>query len=59
MAIEVVGQFVSINGQAEQAIETAMRSDKSASVRKKAGWYAPGGTIYQRLRLKKLAHSAV
>jgi HEAT repeat protein len=48
MAIEVVGQFVHTNGAAVQSIEEAMRSDQSAAVRKKAGWYAPGGTIYQR-----------
>jgi hypothetical protein len=48
MAIEVIGQFVHCNPSAVEAIEVAGRSDKSSTVRKKAGWYLPGGTIYQR-----------
>lgn len=48
MAIEVIGQFVHSNSSAVEAIEAAARSDKSSAVRKKAGWYTPGGTIYQR-----------
>jgi HEAT repeat protein len=48
MAIEVVGQYVHTNPSAEEAIEAAARSDGSSAVRKKAGWYAPGGTIYRR-----------
>lgn len=48
MAVEVIGQFVHGNPSAVEAIEAATRSDKSSAVRKKAGWYAPGGTIYNR-----------
>ncbi|WP_443083559.1 HEAT repeat domain-containing protein [Variovorax sp. SRS16] len=48
MAIEVVGQFVHCNPEAVAAIEAAARSDASSTVRKKAGWYAPGGTIHRR-----------
>jgi HEAT repeat protein len=48
MAIEVIGQFVHTNPSAVEAIEAAARSDKSSTVRKKAGWYASGGTIYRR-----------
>lgn len=48
MAIEVVGQFVHHNLSAVGAIEAAARSDESSTVRKKAGWYAPGGPIYRR-----------
>lgn len=48
MAIEVVGQFVHRNPAALAAIETAARSDASSTVRKKAGWYAPGGAIHRR-----------
>jgi hypothetical protein len=30
------------------ALETARARDPSPTVRKKAGWFTPGGTIYQR-----------
>jgi HEAT repeats len=62
MAIEVVGRFAHGNPSAVEAIKNAARSDKSSAVRKKAGWYVPGGTIYQRCLPKgrKLrAHSRV
>jgi len=29
-------------------LQTAHAQDPSPAVRKKAGWFAPGGTIYQR-----------
>ena len=48
MAIEVVGQFVPGEPSALSGVEMAARSDSSPAVRKKAGWYAPGGTIYRR-----------
>ncbi len=50
MAIEVVGQYVHTNALASLAISTALRNDLSATVRKKAGWYAPGGPIHTRTR---------
>ncbi len=48
MAIEVIGQFIHSNSSAVEAIKTAAQSDPSSAVRKKARWYAPGGTIYRR-----------
>jgi hypothetical protein len=48
MAIEVVGRSVHTHPEAALALLNAKRSDLSATVRKKAGWYAPGGPIYQR-----------
>jgi HEAT repeat protein len=47
-AIELVARWVHTNPDAELALLRAKRSDSSPSVRKKAGWYAPGGTIYRR-----------
>jgi hypothetical protein len=49
MAIEVVGGWVHTNAAATAAIRAAQQSDPSAAVRKKAGWYAPGGTIHRRV----------
>jgi hypothetical protein len=48
MAIEVVGQYVHTNLVAERALVDANRNDPSPAVRKKAGWYAPGGPIHRR-----------
>jgi HEAT repeat protein len=48
MAIEVVGQYVHTNPIAERALIEAHRNDSSPAVRKKAGWYAPGGPIHMR-----------
>ena len=50
MAIEVVGQFVHTNALAAVAISTAQRSDENSTVRKKAGWYLPGGPIHRRTK---------
>jgi hypothetical protein len=50
MAIEVVGQFVHANTLAIAAISAARRSDDSATVRKKAGWYLPGGPVHRRTK---------
>jgi hypothetical protein len=50
MAIEVVGHFVHTNALAVAAISAAMQKDKSSTVRKKAGWYAPGGPIHGRTK---------
>ena len=47
-AAELVGKFVHADGRAVAALETAHAQDPSPVVRKKAGWFAPGGTIYQR-----------
>jgi HEAT repeat protein len=48
MAIEVVGQYVHTNPLAERALLEARTNDPSPTVRKKAGWYAPGGPIHIR-----------
>jgi HEAT repeat protein len=50
MAIELVGQFVHANALAIAAISAARRSDESATVRKKAGRYLPGGPIHSRTK---------
>jgi len=48
MAIEVVAQFVHTNALAAAAISAARQNDESSTVRKKAGWYLPGGPIHKR-----------
>ncbi|MER5638058.1 HEAT repeat domain-containing protein [Kitasatospora sp. NPDC002227] len=48
MAAELVGKFVHTDARAEAALEESRRSDPSPAVRKKSGWYAPGGTIHRR-----------
>jgi HEAT repeats/HEAT repeat len=47
-AAELAGKFVHTDSRAASALQTAHAQDPSPSVRKKAGWFAPGGTIYQR-----------
>jgi hypothetical protein len=48
MAAELVGKFVHTDDRAVAALETSRAQDPSPVVRKKAGWFSPGGTIYQR-----------
>ena len=48
MAIEVIGNYVHTSQAAEEALLAAKSADRSPAVRKKAGWYAPGGTIHSR-----------
>jgi HEAT repeat protein len=50
MAIEVVGQFVHTNALAAAAISGAQQGDENPTVRKKAGWYVPGGPIHRRTK---------
>ena len=47
-AAELVGKFVHADGRAVTALETAHAQDPSPVVRKKAGWFTPGGAIYMR-----------
>jgi hypothetical protein len=47
-AAELVGQWAHSDPAARDAITRAATRDPSPSVRKKASWFAPGGTIYQR-----------
>jgi HEAT repeat protein len=48
MAAELAGKFVHTDGRAGTALATAHDRDPSPTVRKKAGWFVPGGTIYKR-----------
>jgi hypothetical protein len=48
MAAELVGKFVHTEGRAVAALETSRTQDPNPTVRKKAGWFTPGGTIYKR-----------
>jgi HEAT repeat protein len=48
MAVEVVGAWVHTHPEAAAALESAVIGDPSPAVRKKASWYAPGGTVYRR-----------
>ncbi|WP_430648704.1 hypothetical protein [Bradyrhizobium neotropicale] len=59
MAIEVVGQFVHTNALAAAAMSSAQQGDENSTVRKKAGWYVPGGPIHRRTkpRLKSISPS--
>lgn len=47
-AIEAVGRSVHEDEAALAAIVRAAAADPSPAVRKKARWYAPGGSIYRR-----------
>jgi hypothetical protein len=47
-AIELVGRWVHTHPEAEAAIVHVRDHDTSPAVRKKAGWYAPGGTIHRK-----------
>src|SRR5262245_11798256 len=47
-AIGLVGRWVHSNPAAESALLRVKTSDPSPAVRKKAGWYLPGGTIYRK-----------
>lgn len=47
-AAELAGKFVHTDSRAVTALETAHAQDPNPTVRKKAGWFAPGGTIYER-----------
>jgi HEAT repeat protein len=50
MAVELVGLWVHGHPAACSAIERAAATDPAPTVRKKASWYAPGGTVYRRTR---------
>lgn len=52
MAIEVVGRWVHTNPGAQAALSKAAGSDLSPTVRKKARWYVPDGTIFRRTAAK-------
>ncbi|MER6130280.1 HEAT repeat domain-containing protein [Streptomyces sp. NPDC001795] len=48
MAAELVGRFARSDARAVAALKTSEDNAPSPAVRKKAGWFAPGGTIYGR-----------
>ncbi|MEU9497814.1 HEAT repeat domain-containing protein [Streptomyces sp. NPDC048196] len=48
MAAELVGKFAHTDVRARTALGSSHTQDPSPAVRKKAGWYLPGGTIYER-----------
>lgn len=50
MAVELVGRFAHGSAGAEAALVRSRDGDASPAVRKKAGWYAPGGTIHRKTR---------
>ncbi|MER6566150.1 HEAT repeat domain-containing protein [Streptomyces sp. NPDC001093] len=50
MAAELVGRFARSDARAAAALLASQADDPSPAVRKKAGWYAPGGPIYERRR---------
>ena len=52
IACEVVGRWVHGDDSAAKALANARDNDPSPGVRKKAGWYAPGGTIYRKTQAR-------
>ncbi|MFD8087920.1 HEAT repeat domain-containing protein [Kitasatospora sp. NPDC059722] len=50
MAAELVGKFVHDDARAAEALRASHERDPSPAVRKKAGWYVPGGPIHERTR---------
>ena len=48
MAAELVGAWAPTHPEAAAALQASAEADPSPVVRKKAAWYAPGGTIYRR-----------
>jgi hypothetical protein len=57
MAIECVGAYVHVSDKAERALKQSASSDDVPAVRKKAAWFAPGGTVYARTRPKPARQS--
>ncbi|MFD5463394.1 HEAT repeat domain-containing protein [Kitasatospora sp. NPDC127059] len=47
-AAELVGKFAHTDARAAAALQASQAQDPSPAVRKKAGWYAPGGPIHRR-----------
>ncbi|MEN3271311.1 MAG: hypothetical protein V7636_72 [Actinomycetota bacterium] len=52
MALEVVARWVHTDEVALDAITRAHESDPDRSVRKKAGWFVPGGPRYEKTKPK-------
>lgn len=49
-ACELVARWVHTDERATRALAEAHADDPSSAVRKKAGWYVPNGTIFERTR---------
>ncbi|MBW8704943.1 hypothetical protein MBT84_35650 [Streptomyces sp. MBT84] len=47
-AAELVGKFAHFDARAVAALHESRTGDPDPAVRKKAGWFVPGGTIYER-----------
>ncbi|MFJ9456155.1 HEAT repeat domain-containing protein [Kitasatospora sp. NPDC101447] len=50
MAAELVGKFVHTDPRALAALQASHDGDPNPTVRKKAGWFIPGGPIHKRTR---------
>ncbi|MFC4033455.1 HEAT repeat domain-containing protein [Streptomyces polygonati] len=48
MAAELVGEFAHSHAVALAALRTSRAQDPSPAVRRKTGWFIPGGSIYER-----------
>ncbi len=48
MALELLGKAVHHSTEAVEVLQHVIAHDPSPAVRKKAGWYAPGGPIHRR-----------
>jgi HEAT repeat protein len=48
MAAELAGKFAHTETRALAALQTSHTQDPSPAVRKKSGWYVPGGPIFER-----------
>jgi len=53
MAVGLVGRSVHAVPRAAEALLATQASDPSPAVRKKAGWYVPGGPIFRRTAPKR------
>ena len=49
-AVGVVAMFVHTDGEAERALVDAHTTDPDPAVRKKAGWFVPGGVRYEKTK---------
>lgn len=57
MAAELVGLWVHDHPYALAALIRSRDDDPSPAVRKKAGWYTPGGPIHRRTAPKPVRRS--
>jgi HEAT repeat protein len=55
MAVGVIAKWMYDDGVAADALRRAHAADPHPSVRKKAGWFVPGGALYEKHRPKARA----